>query len=631
MIRTKYNCLFRIVSVTEFGTKGNGVDDDTVAFQNAFDKAISENIIVFVPDGKYNLNGLVYNAIGNLHIIGQSKDNTILIGLGKIVATGNVSLKNISILNVFGSAVIEFAPIGFVNVAIENVVSINSDTNFTDKSRANTFLHFYNSATEKGIEKIVVKDCEFSGFASSVLFLNCQINNGYIVRNKISNIGYDANTFVSVMLGGYQDSNNVITAPAKNIFIYGNIIENIYSAYGASYGSVEGHAILFYGDRITIKNNIAKKLYGGGKLESDLESGYDHEMIYLKADNGIIDSNYIVDGAGNDSDGAIVIKGDFENTRISRNVIVGKYGAGIDCGTKSYLVEGNIVILNGYGINKSCVHAGCSLMGNIKSIKNNCLYNDRTRKGGTGGCLTLTTIENVIVSDNYMYSKTDLLLYVVGVGVLGKCIVRNNELVSFSSQPVKIYVDSVNGINMLMDNNYISFSSDGATSETKLMEIIDDSGIYKIDENTFRINSLCKELIQMQCLRYIIKHNTVELSPSIASEINRFISIYNNFQSSEINIVADNILRGSAKVLNFLLYYYGNNAHISNKIGTVLVKNNIALLTNGTLIAVNNGESIYTDDLIVENNYVKSSAVNKIIMSRAQPTINYTAIGNIER
>ncbi|MCX7047907.1 MAG: glycosyl hydrolase family 28-related protein [Candidatus Sumerlaeota bacterium] len=65
------------VSITSFGAKGDGLTDDTAAFKTALDRA--ENQILFIPAGRYILNGLLEIRRSNIVVRGAGPEKTVLI------------------------------------------------------------------------------------------------------------------------------------------------------------------------------------------------------------------------------------------------------------------------------------------------------------------------------------------------------------------------------------------------------------------------------------------------------------------------------------------------------------------------------------------------------------------------
>jgi len=316
---------------------------DITAFTAAFNKAIAEHKSVYIPNGEYNLNGWVYSAKGDLQIIGQRKEMTILRGLGSIRTYGDVSLENLSLLDTTGSVLFNMRHSGFVAVNLDNIRVINSDTNFTNTSRANAFM-VLDSSGSRGVDELVIKDSTFSGFSSSALRLRCQINEGHIANSVFSEVGYDTNTSVAAIRLGYGD---IATGRAKHILFENNSVENIYSAYGSGNETVNAFGMIVYGDYITIKDSTFKNLYGGGREPENINSGYDHEMIYIKGSHILIDNNTVINGSGANSNGAIALKGNYmTDLVITNNYIVCPYDKAImvNASASDVTITGNRVL-----------------------------------------------------------------------------------------------------------------------------------------------------------------------------------------------------------------------------------------------------------------------------------------------
>lgn len=82
------------VNVLDYGADSSGSTDSTSAFQNALDTGL----IVYVPDGSYNTNALVFVA-GNM-LLGQSRQNTIIDYTGSTTfITGGADLNRVGLEN----------------------------------------------------------------------------------------------------------------------------------------------------------------------------------------------------------------------------------------------------------------------------------------------------------------------------------------------------------------------------------------------------------------------------------------------------------------------------------------------------------------------------------------------------
>jgi hypothetical protein len=578
-------------NVKSFGAKGDGTLA-TTAFTNALNSVMSTPKTLYIPNGTYDLTGLTFTATQNLRIIGESKDGVILKNIGKITINKNLHIENLTILDTTTNNIFNITPSSFSNITIRNVAADNTNSNFTNNSRADAFLFCSNSTQTIGINWIEISNCVFSHFASYIARLDCYVKGGVIKENRITEIGYDTNPNVRVFFGGYQDVDNNVTAPFANVVIKDNYIENIYSAYGATHDTTECHGMLLYGDNLKVINNTVKNLYGGGRLQANLESGYDHEAIYLKATNSIIDGNRVSNGAGNYSDGAITVKGTADNTKIINNIIDGLYGNGIYSNSWEIPIYNNTVTLSGSVSPQAlaCVFVGGGL-GNTDYffIENNKLFNNRPKDGHNSGCVILSNIQNAIIANNFMYSTNDQVIYApTGQFVGSQVKIFGNEIVTLNGN-FMFFFESPNGGNAEISKNKFIYKTDGTSSGVHLIGITDNNGRYKIKDNEFFIQGVVTEIFQLQCLQYILKGNEIHVDPSIAGSILRFTSVVNNAVSTEMNIVSNNDILSSNKVTDFLVIYFG-----ANNIGSLLMENNKANLTGGRFIKTNDSAVLTT-------------------------------------
>ena len=101
--RTQSDKNIERVSVKDFGVKGNGVTDDTVAFQKAIDYMMTNGVGLKIPksSGKYIINGSVTNTSGGVidivadvgaEIDGTNSTAALLFLLGGNISTTNYQL-----------------------------------------------------------------------------------------------------------------------------------------------------------------------------------------------------------------------------------------------------------------------------------------------------------------------------------------------------------------------------------------------------------------------------------------------------------------------------------------------------------------------------------------------------------
>ena len=83
------------ISVKSFGAKGNGIDDDTKAIQNAINMAVTKSKVLYFPAGTYLCN---IELKGRMTIFGDGRINTVLKSFNKnlpVVNTKQTSYNNI--------------------------------------------------------------------------------------------------------------------------------------------------------------------------------------------------------------------------------------------------------------------------------------------------------------------------------------------------------------------------------------------------------------------------------------------------------------------------------------------------------------------------------------------------------
>ena len=87
-------------NVKDFGAKGDGLTDDTLAFQNA----INSSLNVYIPNGEYVVNDTLNITNEHQTIFGESRENTKIIHKGTdpliIISNGSVKIERMSFKNI---------------------------------------------------------------------------------------------------------------------------------------------------------------------------------------------------------------------------------------------------------------------------------------------------------------------------------------------------------------------------------------------------------------------------------------------------------------------------------------------------------------------------------------------------
>lgn len=611
------------INVTSYGANGLDKKSDKEAFRAALQQAMVQKRKVYIPNGTYDLDGLSFTADEDLVIVGQSKEGTILKRMGGLTAKKNIYLENLTILDITGSYVFKLDPVNYSNVTVKNVIADNQDNQFLNEKRANSFGIYDHDKKDKGINNLEIRDCKISHFASYAFRFTCHIKSGSIINNVMKEIGHDTNKKVIALYGGKQ-TGMTITAPAQNVVIRDNVIEKLYSIYGTQNDSSEAHAILFFGSNIKIENNTIRNLYGGGREQKHLESGYDHEAIYIKAPESRIIGNKIENGAGKYSDGCIAVKGNSENVKVLNNEITSVYGNGIFVEAVGNVdIMDNKATISGNALKgKACLYITEDDRAGLVRIKGNHFVNKKPKNDDTT-CVKIEGVRKVEIYDNYMYSSADMILRFSSFAKNGVCNIYRNEFVGLNSAWIVSYTN--NGMHrIVMNENRMAYSSNGVDAPKKLISLTGNDGACTLEKNNFKISDGVPSVISINMPLYSIVNNKFDIAAS--SETFYLIDIYNVNQAGKSNFIEKNEVMNKSTVRHFLAFRYADGT-TSNNIGTVTVKGNKYIGEKAFIISMN-GAKLKADNLIVKENHISVRQNSPKIIANAEKPINYVENNN---
>jgi hypothetical protein len=234
--RSVQSKLQETVSVKDFGAKGDGVTDDTAAFNAAIQAAYT----VYIPDGTYLVSGIITlgeNRNGNIKLEGQSTQHTII-----KLSTSTAKLRcNTGTTHAW--VVIDNLTVDGNNVATNGIVLGN-----TASSTINGSVDYINNVsvancTGNGFVFYGLQYCEFNNLIATTnggtgIYVyacgNLVFNNGIVNNNSIgvwlggNGTGYSSCSDIAINDMAYYDNTNqyIFIYSAFNIYINRNIFEN---------------------------------------------------------------------------------------------------------------------------------------------------------------------------------------------------------------------------------------------------------------------------------------------------------------------------------------------------------------------------------------------------------------------
>lgn len=273
-ITTVQSKLRESVSVKDFGALGDGVTDDSVAFQNA----INTGKQVFVPAGTYLVDDLTpLTSNGYLNMFGV-QGRSELKGTGTraqygIVATGVTSNSGLLILDGLTFNNYQYC-IHYVEAFTYNHEAYITNCIFKESSIGV-------GLRSDNLQKASITGCHFENITDAEVS-----GNGAIMLGNVNTTDYD--------VGEY--------------FVADNTFDTVTST------GAECHAIWLSGNSATVTRNNIKDIQGSS-------AGDGSEAIYSKVRNIWIDGNTIHNGGH--GQGAITIKGTCLIAKITNNQITG--------------------------------------------------------------------------------------------------------------------------------------------------------------------------------------------------------------------------------------------------------------------------------------------------------------------
>lgn len=388
------------VDVESSGAGDSSVGDISHPFKSLSKgiKAASPGDTLIIKAGIYDLSGFIGD-LKSLTLVGDSEGSTIIENVKRFKIYESLNVSKLKFKNCKQLFYIDLSS----NQSI-NAISIH-DCIF----KSTPYVIFTSRETEGKISGVNIKNCKFSDVSESEVCTICltsgQISDIFIENNEFNSLT-STNRGCSAIVVGSNESRDT----TKNITIKGNTIDAITGPIGNESDPREVHGVLAYGTNIIIDGNEVR----------NLNTGQDHEAIYLKASNSKIINNK-VEECGSGAGGAdISIKGGSINVG---NVIADNYIVSSK--------EGRGMLVNGEA-----------------TIK----YNYIKKVDGLNGIDVYAYEKSPIISNNSVEVKHKGI-YVHDAGA-GK--VEDNYVISYGSSPI----ESENSNNIVVKNNNLCFGSE---------------------------------------------------------------------------------------------------------------------------------------------------------------------------
>lgn len=348
-------------------------------------KSAFEGAALCIEPGTYDLSGFSGTFHVRLSLIGRNAGATVLKNGGPLKFSKGFTVKNLTFSD-YRDPVFVLVPGTRQTqdgILIEGNVFSRSGSILKDDSQAGAGIRnvsivgnrFSDLSSDKGVRAI--------GLSGEAALERITVRNNSFHNLRSTN---DRKYAMAIMVGANdtRDKN-------RNIDISCNTFDGIVGGTRTSNGNdhPETHAVLAYGDHISVASNIVR----------NINQSRDHEAIYLKANHSRIVNNTVDNGGADGGGGDITIKGGaYENNLVSGNRVTGaQEGVGI-------FVTGEALVEDNY-IDKPGGRRGIVAFGRGKAvdIRNNLVYT----KGKSiavhdvgGGQITNNVLSNLIDVNN---------------------------------------------------------------------------------------------------------------------------------------------------------------------------------------------------------------------------------------
>lgn len=358
------------MNVKQFGAKGDGTTDDSVAIQKAIDTCNN----IYFPTGTYLLSDTL-NLKSDLTLIGEDaillQHNNVSETILSLDGCNNVLIKNLHLKNDSSQEGSSISYTGQYLMTINDSDNINiSNCKFTD-----AYARGVNIATSKNI---YFNEDEFKNGTYDLLMLLEETENIYIDKCLFDTITSSL-TYTYLFATGVEIYGNTYDFASRNIHITNSIFKN-----NPNWEGIDTHCC----DGFYVKDNIIENCKVGVMASLD-------DRIVITEDNthgNIFIENNLIDST--------------KNTNVSYGIVAGSTGSGTYL-TKNVYINNNII--KNHGASSSIVQASirAEYIRNL-NINNNYVINSKGTNLYTLGILNGQVNNNNFLECSY---NTGIVFY----------------------------------------------------------------------------------------------------------------------------------------------------------------------------------------------------------------------------
>ncbi len=440
--RTVNAKLSDVISVKDFGAKGNGVHDDTAAFQLAVDSNCDS---IFVPDGDYIISSITISSPIVLYGTGTLKRNSAQASPVISVESSDVTIKSLSFSGYSFNTEPAARTAGDSAIKAYGASSVSPLSNITVEScKINGFADFGVYISYADNVRAINNSIEYCGYAG-ILFLS--VSNGLICENTVTNISATAGSnFYGISITRDPSINTTDAIRCRYVVISDNIVGHVDKWTG-----IDAHAAY----ECSIHSNFVYECKNG------IYAQYDSSVAaYKQPSEQVSISNNIVSGLSAALDNVIGIASlglsAMPNTGINicNNTLYGcGNGAGDSIGA-IYVNHTNNSIISSNTAEKS-IQYGIAVMGTCDAlIVDSNIFNGVRIGLATKYCaiLNAVNITNSRFSNNVFRNNTGDASYTPSSGILysgtstGVLLSRNRIIDILSANYISNYNAATNNI-----------------------------------------------------------------------------------------------------------------------------------------------------------------------------------------